>query len=228
MGLGKELVFIKKLQEQVVRQPTAVLFSEMKDKIFKTSAENGFYGAYENASGLAPITNAASVVPPPPVDGQDLQENDSNGASSSKESSTSSSALFKLKGTATKKSYYNFLFPRDYVVSKDEGKSGKFTVDGTFVQPNNDSENKESSGRGQAKDKAETKRRWGQIYDKGAAMLKQVGDGLNPVSYSSSAKKDPRVAVQDVQGLMDEAATLGPLLDSPGDRLCRGGSRSPF
>ena len=84
MGLGKELVFIKKLQEQVVRQPTAALFSEMKDKIFKTSAENGFYGAYENASGLAPITNAAPVVPPPPVDGQDLQENDSNGASSSK------------------------------------------------------------------------------------------------------------------------------------------------
>ena len=37
------------------------------------------------------------------------------------------------------------------------------------------------------------------------------------MSYSASAKKDPRANMQEVQNLLDEAATLSPLLDSPGD-----------
>ena len=112
--------------------------------------------------------------------------------------------------------YYSFPFPREYALEKAEGKTGDRPNAASSSSDDEDAKKKDAN-RGVSKDKQETKKRWNIIYNTGLALLKQVGEGGASVSYSASAKKDPRATMQEVQGLLDEAATLSPLLDSPGD-----------
>ncbi len=127
----------------------------------------------------------------------------STGTGSGKDTPTKKAAV-----RAESVNYFNFSFPAEYAKEK---RTGELTNGTSSSKSSKDSSGK--AGRGQ-KDKNEIKKRWLFIFKETCTLLQRKIE--NPTE-KGSIRKASRGSTTAAEAVLDEAASLGPFYDSPGD-----------